>query len=156
MYVVALTLLSACVESDDVTFTQYNGDDQSVSVDVGSDTRFVLADDGVTEVPESAAVVLTSSTGAVEIGTGTVTPSAGPIGTMHTVMVDITEEYAEDVDRVTVRTDSGDRGEDEYDLERDSAGEGYWVFELESQGEDGEQRTDTLTFFLYEEVASEE
>ncbi|MDP2306502.1 MAG: hypothetical protein Q8P18_10800 [Pseudomonadota bacterium] len=156
MYVVALALLSACVVADDVTYLQYNGDDQSVSVDVGSDTRYVLDDDGVTEVPEAVSVVLTSSTGAVEIGSGTVSPSAGPIGTIHRVSVEISEAYAEDIDRVTVRTDSGDRGEDEYDLERDSAGEGYWVFELESQGEDGEQRTDTLTFLLYEEVASEE
>lgn len=156
MYVVALVLLSACEVVEEVTYTQYNGDDQSVSIEVGTDTRYVLDTDGLSEVPEVSSVVLTSSTGAVEIGTATVSPSAGPIGTIHTARVEIVDEYAGEIDRVTVRTASGDRGEDEYDLERDSAGEGYWLFELESQGEDDEQRTDTLTFFLYEEVASEE
>ena len=156
MYAVVLTLLFACVEDDETSYVQYNGDDQSVTVDVGVETRYVLAEDGVTEIPEVASVVLTSSTGTVELGTGTVSPSAGPIGTIHTVTVEVVEEYAADIDRATVRTDSGGRGEDEYDLERDSTGEGYWVFELESEGEDGEQRTDTLTFLLYEEVETGE
>lgn len=156
MYALALTLLFACVEDEEATYTQYNGDDQSVTVDVGVETRYVLAEDGVTEVPEVASVVLTSSTGTVELGTGTVSPSAGPIGTFHTVVVEVVPDYADDIDRVTVRTDSGERGEDEYELDRDSTGEGYWVFELESEGEDGEQRTDTLTFLLYEEVESGE
>jgi len=150
-----LALLFACVEDEEVTYAQYNGDDESVSVDVGADTRYVLDEDGV-EVPETVSVSLMSSTGAVEVGTGTVSPSAGPIGTVHAVMVEISSDYAGDVDRVAVRTASDGRGEDQYDLERDSAGEGYWVFELESQGEDGEERTDTLTFLLYTEEDSEE
>jgi hypothetical protein len=111
-----LALLFACVEDEEATYAQYNGDDESVSVEVGVDTRYVVEDDG-TEVPS---------------------------------------DYAGDVDRVTVRTASDGRGEDEYELDRDSAGEGYWVFELESQGEEDEVRTDTLTFFLYAEVDSEE
>ncbi|MDP2316781.1 MAG: hypothetical protein Q8P41_28060 [Pseudomonadota bacterium] len=155
MRLAVFALLAACTEPDEATYTQYNGDDDSVSVEVGVETRYVVADDG-TESPETAQTELTSSTGAVVIGTGTVSPSAGPIGTFHTVIVEVDEEYAEDVDRVAVRTASGERGEDEYDLERDSTGEGYWVFELESQGEEGEQRTDTLTFLLYEEVESGE
>jgi hypothetical protein len=150
-----LALLFACVEDEEATYAQYNGDDESVSVEVGVDTRYVVEDDG-TEVPESVSVPLMSSTGTVDIGTGTVTPSAGPIGTVHSVIVEVASDYADDVDRVTVRTASDGRGEDEYELDRDSAGEGYWVFELESQGEEDEVRTDTLTFFLYAEVDSEE
>jgi hypothetical protein len=156
MLAATLVALLACTPDEEVTYAQFNADDNSVEVEVGVDTRYVLSDDGVTEVPESVETVLTSNTGTVEIGTGTVTPSAGPIGTVHEVSVEIADDYAADVDRVTVRTSSGDRGEDEYDLDRDSTGEGYWVYELESVGEEGEQRTDTLTFLLYEEVDTEE
>ena len=74
-----------------------------------------------------------------------------PVGTLHTVTVEVLDDYAEDVDRATVVTASDGRGKDEYDLDRDSAGEGIWVFELNSVGEDDEVRTDTFTFRLYEE-----
>ena len=150
-----LALLFACTQDDEVTYVQYNGDADSVQVDVGVETRFVV-DEAGEEVAETATTPLTSTTGAVEVGVGTVDPSAGPIGTIHTLSVYVYDEYAEDVARVTVRTDSGDRGEDEYDLERDSAGEGWWVFELESVGDEGEVRTDTFTFRLYEEDVSED
>jgi len=156
MLTATLVLLLACTQAEETTYEQYNADDNSVEVEVGTDTRYVLADDGVTQVPEAAETALTSNTGTVEIGTGTVTPSAGPIGTVHVVSVDIDEDYAADVDRVTVRTSSGDRGEDEYDLDRDSTGEGYWVYKLESVGEADEQRTDTLTFRLYQVVDTSE
>ncbi len=155
MLVASLALLLACVEDDETSYVQYNGDDDSVEVQVGVDTVYVTDEDG-NEVAETASTVLTSSTGAVEIGMGTVDPSAGPIGSVHRVSVEVYEEYASEVDRVTVRTDSGDRGQDEYDLERDSAGEGWWVYELESVGEEGEERTDTLTFLLYQEEKTEE
>lgn len=144
-------LLVACTEDDEPSYVQYNDDDNSVDVEVGAETRYVLDEDGVTEVPEVVSVVLTSSTGSVEVGTGTVSPSAGPVGTEHTVTVEILDDYAEDIDRATVRADSGKRGVDEYDLDRDSAGEGIWVFELTSVGEEDEVRTDTFTFRLYEE-----
>jgi len=151
-----LALVVACTTEDAATYTQYNAADNSVEVDVGSETRTVLAEDGVTELPEVASVALTSSTGAVQVGLGGVTPSAGPIGTLHTVSVTLDDAYAADVDRVAVLTKSGDRGSDEYDLERDSAGEGYWLFELESVGEEGEVRTDTFSFRLYVEDELEE
>jgi hypothetical protein len=147
--------LAACTQDDEVTYTQYNAEDNAVTIDVGADTRYVLADDGVTEVPESVETPLTSNTGSVEIGVATVTPSAGPVGTTHTISVVVYDDYADDIDRVAVRTASGDRGEDEYDLDRDSTGEGYWVMELESEGEADEVRTDTLTFRLYQEVAAD-
>jgi hypothetical protein len=144
-------LVVACTEDDEPTYVQYNDDGNEVEVEVGVDTRYVLDDDGVTEIPETVSVALTSSTGSVEVGTGTVSPSAGPVGTLHTVTVEVLDDYAEDVDRATVVTASDGRGKDEYDLDRDSAGEGIWVFELNSVGEDDEVRTDTFTFRLYEE-----
>jgi hypothetical protein len=150
-----LALLFACTQDDEPTYVRYNGDADSVEIQVGVETVYVT-DDAGEEVAETATVPLTSTTGAVQLGTGTVDPSAGPIGTIHTITVYVLDDYAGDVDRVTVRTDSGDRGEDEYDLERDSAGEGWWVFELESVGDEGEVRTDTFTFNLYEEEVSED
>ncbi len=152
----ALALVVACTTEEAATYTQYNAADNSVEIDVGSETRIVLADDGVTEIPEVASVTLTSSTGAVAVGLGEVSPSAGPLGTLHTVSVAIDDAYSADVDRVAVLTESGERGSDEYDLERDSAGEGYWLFELESVGDEGEMRTDTFTFRLYVEDEPEE
>lgn len=151
MFALLVVLVVACTEDDEPTYVQYNDDDNSVEVEVGVDTRYVLDDDGVTEIPESVEVALTSSTGSVEVGTGTVTPSAGPVGTLHTVTVEVLSDYAEDVDRATIVTASDGRGKDEYDLDRDSAGDGIWVFELVSVGEADEVRTDTFTFRLYEE-----
>jgi hypothetical protein len=63
--------------------------------------------------------------------------------------VDVLPDYASGVGRVSVRTSSGERGEDEYDLVADSTGEGIWLFQLTSQGEGGEARTDTFTFRLW-------
>lgn len=151
----ALVLLAGCSEETETEYVQYNGDGDAVQVEVGVPTRYVTDDEG-SEVAEVVATVLRSSTGAVEIGTGTVDPSAGPIGSVHRVVVQVYDDYATDVDRVAVRTESGERGEDVYELERDSAGEGWWVYELESVGEDGEERTDTFTFLLYEAEESEE
>ena len=155
MFVALVLGLAACTPAEEITYAQYNAEDNVVDIEVGVETRMVLAEDGVTEVPETVETVLTSSTGAVEIGLATVSPSAGPIGTTHTVSVVVADEFAGDIDRVTVLTDSGDRGDDDYALDRDSAGEGYWLLELESQGDEGEVRTDTLTIRLYQEEATD-
>lgn len=155
MLIASLALILACVEDDEASYVRYNDDGNAVDVEVGVETRYVTDEDG-NEVAETVSTALTSSTGAVEIGVGTVDPSAGPIGTIHTITVEVYDAYADDVDRVTVRTDSGERGEDEYDLERDSTGTGWWVYELASAGEEGEVRTDTLTFLLYQEEDDEE
>lgn len=130
--------LVACKDDKEATWTQYNATDESVEIHVGA-----------ADVEPAVSVTLHSNTGAVEIGTGSVDPGGGPIGTVHTVRVEVAEEYAADIDRASVRTNSGDRGEDEYDLTADSTGEGLWLFELESQGESGESRTDSFTFRLW-------
>jgi len=155
MLAASLALLFACSEDVEATYVQYNGDGDSVQIDVGSPTRYVTDEDG-NEVVETASTVLTSSTGSIEVGTGTADPSAGPVGSLHRVVVVIDDAYVSDVDRVAVQTDSGARGSDSYDLERDSAGEGVWVFELESVGEEDETRTDTFTFRLYQAEGSQE
>lgn len=135
---VLLFALTGCNKDDEVTWTQYNADDNTVSIDVGA-----------AEVEPAVSVTLTSNTGEVELGTGTVDPGGGPIGTQHQATVVVSEDYASDIDRVSVRLDSGDRGEDEYDLDADATGEGYWVITLTSVGDEGETRTDSLTFRLW-------
>ena len=104
------------------------------------------------EAMPSHTVELTSSTGDNVIGQATVDPQGGPCGTEHTIIVVVADEYEDQVDRVTVLTDSGERGTDEYDLEQDSADEGYYKLTLQSSGEPGETREDTLYFKLYELV----
>jgi hypothetical protein len=137
-------VVAACDTDTETKWDQYNADDNTVDVQVGT-----TCDPSPCDPVETT---LTSNTGAVEVGSGTVDPGGGPIGTLHTVEVVVSDDYAEDVGRVTVKTDSGDRGTDEYDLVKDSTGEGYWTTEIESVGEEGEVRTDTLTFRLYQEV----
>lgn len=138
----AALILVACTQEETTSWEQYNGED-AVEIEVGGE-----------ELLPAVETVLTSNTGAVEVGTATVDPGGGPIGTVHTVQVFVNEDYKDDIDRVSVRTSSGDRGDDEYDLDKDSTGQGYWLTELESVGEEGEVRTDTLTFFLWTEIAS--
>lgn len=134
-------VLAACDQDETVTWKQYNADDDTLTLEVGVD-----------DLLPAVSAPLTSNTGAVEIGTATADPGGGPIDTLHTLKVEVFAEYAEDVDRVSVRLDAGDRGEDEYDLDADSTGEGIWVLQVRSVGDVGEVRTDTLTFRLWDEV----
>jgi len=134
----SLVLLLLACKDEEVTWTQYNATDDAVTVQVGA-----------SELLPSVSTPLRSNTGAVEVGTGTVDPGGGPVGTLHTIRVELDEAYVDAVDRASVRTSSGDRGEDEYDLTADSAGEGLWVYTLESVGEEGEAREDVLTFRLW-------
>jgi len=133
----AMVLLFGCVETE-AEWVQYNAADDSIEISVG-----------VADVEEEATVSLYSSTGLLEIGTATVSPAGGPIGTEHAILVDVFADYENDVDRVSVRTSSESRGEDEYDLDADTASEGLYATSLISVGETEEVRTDTLTFRLW-------
>lgn len=134
----ALSLLACNNKDEEVVYEQWNATDDTLDVAVGA------------ALGDPVSIDLHSSTGAVVVGTATVDPGSGPVGTEHTLTVIVADEYANIVDRASVRTASGDRGEDEYDLVADSAAEGYFVLELVSVGEEGEQRTDTLTFRLWD------
>ncbi len=137
-------LVVGCTADEEPTYDQYNDADESVTIEVGAE-----------DLLPAVTVALHSSTGAVEVGSASVDPGGGPVGTEHTVLVEVFDEYASDVARASVRLDAGARGVDEYDLDADSAGEGIWVIELASVGEDGEVRTDTLTFRLWSEVVED-
>lgn len=129
----ALTLL-ACKKDEEPVYTQFNGTDDSLTIQVGSADL----------LPEVSAE-LSSSTGEVVVGLVSVDPGGGPIGTEHGMVVVIDDLYEHIVDRVSVRLDSGDRGEDEFELQQDSADEGVWKLTLVSVGEEDEVREDTLT-----------
>lgn len=140
LFGVVLSGLTGCKADEEIVWVQYNSEVDEVEIQVGS-----------AEVLDPIQAPLTSNTGSLEIGIATVTPGGGPIGTVHDVRVEISADYAPDVDRVSVRTDSGDRGTDEYDLIQDSAGDGFWLIQIQSVGEEGEQRTDTLRLRLWQE-----
>jgi len=138
--VLLLLLAIGCKDEEEVTWVAYNSDADRLEIEVGA-----------ADLLDPVQIPLTSSTGAIEVGTATVTPGGGPVGTIHDVLVEIAEDYDSDVDRVSVRTESGARGEDEYDLDQDSAGEGVWLVQIQSVGEADEQRTDTLHILLWQE-----
>lgn len=133
-------LLSACSEEVEVSYVQFNATGESLTIQVGDASL----------LDSEASVELTSTTGSVVVGQATVTPAGGPVGTEHELTVEVFDDYENQVDRVSVRTDSGERGEDEYDLIGDSADEGFWKISLLSAGEADEVREDTFTIRLWE------
>lgn len=140
-FVVLAALVSGCDTTDEVTWTQYNAEDNAVTIEVGA-----------ADVLPAVSSTLTSNTGSVELGTATVDPGGGPINTTeYGISVLIASDYSDDIGRVTVVTDSGSRGTDEYDLVKDTTGEGIWVASpaLQAIGDEGETRSDTLTFRLW-------
>lgn len=138
-------LLMACKGDDEVEYTQFNVDDDELVISVGAE-----------EVLDPVSTVIRSTTGEVEIGSAAVSPGGGPIGTDHEVVIIVFDDYQDQVDRVSVRTLSPGRGEDEYDLIQDSADEGYYKLTITSAGEPDEKRDDTLTFRLWQASPTEE
>ena len=124
---------------NDVEYLRFNGNDViQVEVTAGDTVGVPVTID------------LTSSSGAIVVGTATVDPGSGPVGTRHEVSVQVANAYEEIVERVTLEVDSGQRGLAEFELSQDSADHGYWWLELESVGEPGETRTDSFTIVLWE------
>ncbi|NOY24584.1 MAG: hypothetical protein GXP62_01805 [Oligoflexia bacterium] len=128
-----LAAFLACSNSTEVTYTQFNGTDDTVTIKVG-----------VAELLDPVSADLTSTTGEVIVGHFDVDPGGGPIGTEHAIVVEVYDAYQQIVDRVSVRLDSGARGEDEFELEQDSADEGVWKLSIVSAGDTNEVRDDTL------------
>ncbi|MCO4747750.1 MAG: hypothetical protein KC912_23340 [Proteobacteria bacterium] len=103
------------------------------------------------EAGEAVTIDLHSTTGAVLIGSAVLDPGSGPVGTEHSLIVDVGDAWQEDVGRVAVSADSGDRGVELFELRQDSADHGVWVLTLTSSGVEGEARTDQLTVRLFQE-----
>lgn len=124
-----------------------NGDDDDVRFN--ADDTIEVSITASTDLGEAVTADLHSTTGAVVIGTVTVDPGSGPVGTDHVVTVLVDDEFADEVDRADVLTDAGDRGIEEHSMVQDSAETGLWVRTLTSVGETGEARTDTFTIELW-------
>ena len=145
MTLLILAGLLGCNKAEEVLYEQYNHDNDILTVSVGTE-----------DILDPVSIDLYSSSGLVVIGSSTIDPGGGPIGTEHEIQVVILDDYKEDVARVSLRTDSPGRGEDEYDLDQDSAEEGYFKTILESVGEPGEQRTDDLTIRVWSAIETDE
>jgi hypothetical protein len=143
--VLVLVAASGCNKDDEPTYTQFNEEDENLEIDVGAAKK-----------EPAVSIVLYSSSGLVTVGTAKVDPGGGPIGTEHVIVVEVENAYENVVDRVSVRTESAERGEDEYDMDPDSADEGFYKLTLVSVGEPDEVRTDTFTIRLWDEDDDED
>jgi len=126
-----------CNKSTQVNWVRFNGDD---TVDV----RITAADVG-----DPVYADLTSTAGAVVVGQAEVDPGSGPVGTNHQVVLTVDPSYKDEVQRVSLEVDSGDRGISDFELTQDSADKGYWFLQLRSVGAQGETRTDVFSFQLW-------
>ena len=130
--------LFACEETEEDP-NQFNAHDESLEILVG-----------ISDILEDTSRTLYSTTGLVDIATATITPGGGPVGTNHQIQVLIFEDYMENVQEVLIDIDSGSRGTQQYTLTPDSAQPSLYVLELESVGEEGEERTDHFRFSLWD------
>jgi len=165
--VLGVALAGGC-NDDEITWARFNADGDVLEVDVGG-TEPVPQNDGCADVVKGntlcddvqaldgtavtgddlGCICLASSLRANDVGTATVDPTFGPVGTRHTVRVEVLDEFQDIVQRVTVYT-SGQRDDEEIELRQDSADPGSWAIELESQGTSDETRTDRFELRLYE------
>lgn len=130
-----------CSRADDLAWQRFNSDDE-VSLSVTAEAEL-----GPPVVGE-----LVSTTGETIVGTVTIDPGSGPVGTEHRVVVDIGRAWEERVGRVEIEAVTEERGSRFLPLVQDSASAGVWVLDLRSYGVDGEARTDTFRVLLYELV----
>ncbi len=140
----AWAVAAGCNQEADV-WVQFNGDDDVADLEV-------TASDAV---GDPLAVDLTSSTGTVLIGDVWIDPGAGPVGTEHQITLSVAEEFEERVAVAQIEVTS-DRGAHSYEMVQDSAEGWRWVLSLTSLGLEGEVRTDTLRFRLFEVVPADE
>ena len=138
---IVVAALAACQTDDDVAYEQFNAPDDTLELQVGVEQEL-----------DPLLIVLYSNTGEIAVGEAEVSPGGGPSGTIHEIVVRVDDAFEEIVDRASVRTTSGARGDDEYDLEPDFADEGFYKLELQSVADAGEVRTDTLTIRLWDIV----
>lgn len=132
--------LAACSQSTELVWVQFNGEADAVEIVVTSGA----------EPGDPLAADITSTTGSALIGSVWVDPGSGPPGTAHAIQVDVDRSYEEQVGRVEIVVDSPERGSGSFEMVQDSAQLFRWVLSLTSNGTEGEDRTDTLTFRLYE------
>ena len=138
-------LALGCTSDDEEEFIQLNGTGEYLVIDVGAE-----------QVEAERSIDLLDAATDTLLGTATVDPGAGPVGTEHNIVVFIEDDYRNLVDRVTVRSFSGARGIDEYALDIQDAGEEVYETTLISVGDEGETRADLLTIRAWDEIEDEE
>ena len=138
-FAAALALLVGCT-STTTGWVAFNEDGDVVKVDVTAEATLGPAVSGD----------LKSTTGTQLVGTATVDPGSAPVGTEHIVTGDVATDYADIVGRATVSTDAGARGVEDHEMVQDSADHGHWQVTMQSLGTEGEVRTDTFTFHLFQ------
>ena len=94
---------------------------------------------------------ITSNTGAVVVGTGTLSPGSGPVGTQHVLLIEVANEWEERIGRASI-TSIGKRGVEEYDMRQDAADPGIFDLTLVSLGAKDETRTDQWLINLWEPI----
>lgn len=147
------TLAASGCKSDEITWVPFNLEDQTLVVQVlpeGSD------------VGDPVSLGLLSNLGRTDVGTASIDPGSGPVGTEHVIAVDVLDDFEEIVGRVTVGVNpeatkdlDGDgeiesRGSEEYELLQDSADLGAWQITVMSLGSTDERRDDTFTIVLWQ------
>ncbi len=130
-------LAFGCGEEEDETLSLFNASDDTFEINVGTE-----------EVGTEKTIDLHSSTGQVIVGTATINPDAGPIGTEHELVIIVDDTWEAQVEKVRLTVDSGDRGIESFTMIRDSADPGYHTVSILSVGEEGETRTDIFTIEL--------
>jgi hypothetical protein len=140
MILAAILSFIACEQDEEVTYSQFNGQDDSIGISVGA-----------AELLPSATIDLKSTTGLIVVGSASVDYSGGPVNTTHTFTINVLNAYEDQVSRVSIEADAGDRGQEEYDMVADSADEGLFQLQLVSVGTEDEQREDLFTIRLWEE-----
>ena len=159
-----VALVGGC-DNGEIEWVRFNADGDSLVIDVGGERpptqvegcadapslcEDTVALDGTADVgADLGCICLSSSLRANDVGTATVGPSFGPVGTRHTVRVEVLDAFQDIVQRVTVYT-TGQRDDEEIPLRQDSADPGSWAVELESLGAPDEVRTDRFELRLYE------
>jgi hypothetical protein len=137
MWLAAVFLGLGCTSGSSTTWVQFDGDDDQLEVAIGPD------------VLSAVSVDIRSTTGAALVAAAAVDPGGGPVGTVHRVVVTVLGEFADEIGKVELLTDAGDRGAETIGLTQDSARSDLWVREVVSVGDDGEVRADTFSFALY-------
>jgi len=146
--------IAGCGDDEETEYRLFNCEDDFTLMYVGvQDIMTGEACNGVDAITLlSSSCELPERPNGNEVGVANITPCGAPVGTEHQIVVQVNSLYQDQVDRISVRINSGDRGEDEYEMEPDSADEGLYKLTLESVGSEGELRNDTIHFNLWEEI----
>ncbi len=132
-----------CSGDEEVVYDQLNNTGDTVPVEVG-----------VPDERDASVAELLSNTGSEIVGSVTVSPGGGPVGTIHAVRVEVGDVLVDRVDLVRVNATADGRDDRLLDLVQDSANEGLWFIELQSFGAEDEARTDQFEVQLLEDPTS--